>query len=146
MFRIKTKIWRIRIFWRFRCREQVNRAVNSKFVCAQICNTIWLFKDSQLVPTRQHWTSFSISAIYRISANSFRGNYSFLNLALFTVTFDLYLINLNSWSGNYSSVDTIHWNMVSEFFLYQAAWVESNLGRKMIIILKKVVFHSENRH
>ena len=26
---------------------------------------------------------------YRISANSFRGNYSFLNLALFTVTFDL---------------------------------------------------------
>ena len=27
---------------------------------------------------------------YRISANSFRGNYSFLNLALCTVTFDLY--------------------------------------------------------
>ena len=25
--------------------------------------------------------------IYRISANSFRGNYSFLNLTLFTVTF-----------------------------------------------------------
>ena len=39
---------------------------------------------------------------YRISANSFRGNYSFLNLALFTVTFDLYFINLNTCRGNYS--------------------------------------------
>ena len=45
--------------------------------------------------------------IYRISANSFRGNYSFLNLALFTVTFDLYFINLNSCRGNYSREETI---------------------------------------
>ena len=45
--------------------------------------------------------------MYRISANSFRGNYSFLNLALFTVTFDLYFINLNSCSGNYSREETI---------------------------------------
>ena len=44
---------------------------------------------------------------YRISANSFRGNYSFLNLALFTVTFDLYYINLNSCRGNYSREETI---------------------------------------
>ena len=44
---------------------------------------------------------------YRISANSFRGNYSFLNLALFTVTFDLYFINLNSCRGNYSREETI---------------------------------------
>ena len=44
---------------------------------------------------------------YRISANSFRGNYSFLNLALFTVTFDLYFINLNSCCGNYSREETI---------------------------------------
>ena len=44
---------------------------------------------------------------YRISANSFRGNYSFLNVALFTVTFDLYFINLNSCSGNYSREETI---------------------------------------
>ena len=44
---------------------------------------------------------------YRISANSFRGNYSFLNLALFTVTFDLYYINLNSCRGNYSRAETI---------------------------------------
>ena len=36
---------------------------------------------------------------YRISANSFRGNYSFLKLSLFTVTFDLYFINLNSCQG-----------------------------------------------
>ena len=45
--------------------------------------------------------------IYRISANSFRGNYSFLNLALCTVTFDLYFINLNSCRGNYSREETI---------------------------------------
>ena len=45
--------------------------------------------------------------MYRISANSFRGNYSFLNLALFTVTFDLYFINLNSCRGNYSKEETI---------------------------------------
>ena len=44
---------------------------------------------------------------YRISANSFRGNYSFLNLALFTVTFDLYFINLNSCRGNYSREESI---------------------------------------
>ena len=44
---------------------------------------------------------------YRISANSFRGNYSFLNLALFTVTFDLYFINLNSCRGTYSREETI---------------------------------------
>jgi len=44
---------------------------------------------------------------YRISANSFRGNYSFLNLALFTVTFDLYFINLNSCRGNYSREEAI---------------------------------------
>ena len=37
----------------------------------------------------------------------FRGNYSFLNLALFTVTFDLYFINLNSCRGNYSREETI---------------------------------------
>ena len=44
---------------------------------------------------------------YRISANSFRGNYCFLNLALFTVIFDLYIINLNSCRGNYSREETI---------------------------------------
>ena len=44
---------------------------------------------------------------YRISANSFRGNYSFLNLALCTVTLDLYFINLNSCRGNYSREETI---------------------------------------
>ena len=49
---------------------------------------------------------------YRISANSFRGNYCFLNLALFTVTFDLYFINLNSCRGNYSREETIRRNMV----------------------------------
>ena len=48
-----------------------------------------------------------IQIYYRISANSFRGNYSFLNLALFTVTFDLYFINLNSCRGNYSREETI---------------------------------------
>ena len=50
---------------------------------------------------------YSEFSTYRISANSFRGNYSFLNLALFTVTFDLYFINLNSCRGNYSKEETI---------------------------------------
>ena len=44
---------------------------------------------------------------YRFSANSFRGNYSFLNLALCNVTFDLYFIDLNSCHGNYSREETI---------------------------------------
>ena len=39
---------------------------------------------------------------YRISENSFRGNYSFSNL-----TFDLYFINLNNCRGNYSKEETI---------------------------------------
>ena len=50
--------------------------------------------------------------IYRISANSFRGNYSFLNLTLFTMTFDLYFIKLNSCCGNYSREETIRENTV----------------------------------
>ena len=56
-----------------------------------------------------HVTYFSkdMKYTYRISANSFRGNYSFLNFALFTVTFDLYFINLNSCRGNYSREETI---------------------------------------
>ena len=49
----------------------------------------------------------SRNGMYRISANSFRGNYSFLSVALFTVTFDLYFINLNSCRGNYSREETI---------------------------------------
>ena len=40
---------------------------------------------------------------YRISANSFRGNYSFLNLTLFTVTFD----HSTYRCGNYSREETI---------------------------------------
>ena len=37
-----------------------------------------------------------------MDGTSFRGNYSFLNLALCTVTFDLYFIHLNGCRGNYS--------------------------------------------
>ena len=40
---------------------------------------------------------------YRISANSFRGNYSFLNLCLCTVTFD----HSTYRCGNYSREETI---------------------------------------
>ena len=48
-----------------------------------------------------------ISNTYLFSAYSFRRNYSFLNLALFTVSFDLFFINLNSCCGNYSREKTI---------------------------------------
>ena len=58
------------------------------------------------------FTLAKTEVIYRISANSFRGNYSFLNLVLFTVTFDLYFINLNSCRGNYSRAETIRGNTV----------------------------------
>ena len=43
---------------------------------------------------------------YRISANSFRGNYSFLDLTLCTVTFDLSTYRC----GNYSRAETIRGN------------------------------------
>ena len=45
---------------------------------------------------------------YRISANSFRGNYSFLNLSLCTVTFD----HSTYRCGNYSREETICGNTV----------------------------------
>ena len=44
---------------------------------------------------------FTYLSTYRIFSYSFRGNYCFLNFALFTVTFDLYFINLNSCRRNY---------------------------------------------
>ena len=46
---------------------------------------------------------------YRISVNSFRGNYSFLKLALFTVTFDIKVRKLFK-VGNYSRAETIRGN------------------------------------
>ena len=64
---------------------------------------------------------------YRISANSFRGNYSFLNLALFTVTFDLYFINLNSCRGNYSREETIQGRKLFAEIRYFTAVIDSKL-------------------
>ena len=46
--------------------------------------------------------------IYRISANSFRGNYSFLSLTLCTVTF----VYSTYRCGNYSRAKTIRGNTV----------------------------------
>ena len=66
----------------------------------------------------------SVLLNYRISANSFRGNYSFLNLTLFTVTFDLYFINLNSCRGNYSREETIQ-------------------GRKLFAEVRYILFHGQ---
>ena len=52
-----------------------------------------------------HWSrrSKSVQKTYRISANSFRGNYSFLNSTLCTVTFS----NSTYRCGNYSREETI---------------------------------------
>ena len=52
--------------------------------------------------SRNYWS-------YRISANSFRGNYSFLNFTLCTVTFD----HSTYRCGNYSREETIWGNTVS---------------------------------
>ena len=51
----------------------------------------------------------SIFIRYRISANSFRGNYSFLSLALLTVTFAHRKLFKG---GNYSRAETICGNTV----------------------------------
>ena len=80
----------------------------SKSFLKQIyAKSMCLFKTKYLLPKSQVVTKFnvtktrlhcrwigplersreSVKYIYRISANSFRGNYSFLNLALCTVTF-----------------------------------------------------------
>ena len=49
--------------------------------------------------------------IYRISANSFRGNYSFLNLTLCTVTF----VHITYRCGNYLREETIQgWKLFAE--------------------------------
>jgi hypothetical protein len=75
-----------------------DRIFSFKFPLTRFCNfaKLWYFE-------------------YRISANSFRGNYCFLNLALFTVNFDLYFINLNSCRGNYSREETIQgWKVFAE--------------------------------
>ena len=49
---------------------------------------------------------------YRISANSFHGNNSFLNLSLCTVTLD----HSTQRRGNYSRAETIRGNTVFEFY------------------------------
>ena len=57
-----------------------------------------------------------IKSKYRISANSFRGNYSFLNLTLCTVTFghSTYRCEKLFKGGNYSRAETIRGNTVIE--------------------------------
>ena len=58
---------------------------------------------------------------YRISASSFRGNYSFLNLTLCTVPFS----NSTYRCGNYSRAETIRGNTVYEFGHHYKQWVQS---------------------
>ena len=79
--------------------------------------------------THQNRTSFKYVSLYRISANSFRGNYSFLNLALFTVTFDLYFINLNSCRRNYSREETIQGRKLFAEIRHFKKPVEINRGK-----------------
>ena len=56
--------------------------------------------------------------IYRISANSFRGNYSFLNLTLCTVTFD----HSTYRCGNYSREETIQGRKLYAEIWYMIYW------------------------
>ena len=58
--------------------------------------------QNQLPLITDSFVTLQLVSTYRISANSFRGNYSFLNLALFTVTFDQKVSKKNSFRGNYS--------------------------------------------
>ena len=73
---------------------------------------------------------------YRISANSFRGNYSFLNLALFTATFDLYFINLNSCRGNYSREETILGRKLFAEIRYLLFIISSNMFKSLLTTLQ----------
>ena len=59
---------------------------------------------------------------YRISANSFRGNYSFLNLTLCSVTFG----HSTYRCGNYSREETIE-------------------GRKLFVEIRYITFHTQNQ-
>ena len=58
---------------------------------------------------------------YRISANSFRGNYSFLNLTLCSVTFGHFTYRC----GNYSRAETIRRNTV-----FGSNWIKSDIRCK----------------
>ena len=78
-------------------------------------------------------------------ANSFRGNYSFLNLALFTVTFDLYFINLNSCRGNYSREETIQGRKLFaeiRYVVVSYTMSHARLKIKIFRILKLLVYLS----
>ena len=77
-------------------------------------------KIAQNEKKNKKWTD---KTTYRISTNSFRGNYSFLNLALFTVTFDLYFINLNSCRVNYSREETIQGRKLYEEIRYKYEYI-----------------------
>ena len=59
---------------------------------------------------------------YRISANSFHGNHSFLNLTLCTVTFDHSAETIQGRKlfkgGNYSRAETIRGNTVSPNYIF----------------------------
>ena len=72
------------------------------------------FWDQNLERQRIYNTYIIQNFIYRISANSFRGNYSFLNLTLGSMTFGYSTFRC----GNYSREETIRGNTV--IFLFYA--------------------------
>ena len=65
-------------------------------------------------PSSLGFSTFSEKNIYHISAYSFRGNYSFLNLTLCTVTFG----NSTQRCGNYSREETIQGRKLYEEIRY----------------------------
>ena len=89
-------------------------------VCTDVGSNQLLLTSWKHGELNRHWNKKD----YRISANSFRGNYSFLDLALFTVTFDLYFINLNSCRGNYSREETIQGRKLFAEIRYSETWLK----------------------
>ena len=117
----KKKIWFLVFSFQFQFLVSVyptNRAKLSNFCIKGFAGLYTIMyrqyvQDSIEVSYLNHLKAYANYSVFnpekyiRISANSFRGNYSFLNLALFTVTFDRYYINLNSCGRNYSREETI---------------------------------------
>ena len=86
-----------------------------------------------MIVTRQIEASISWNSRYRMSSYSFRGNYSFLKLALCTVTF-----GDSTWKcGNYSRLETIRGNRVFNKMWFQEVYV---MKKKISNFLKTPVF------
>ena len=101
--------------------------------CVYVCQMTIVFT--------YHWQFFSRAHVYlhlfpgyRISVNSFRGNYSFLNLTLCTLTKGHSTYRCK----NYSREETIRGNTVCAHFNNLNLWYSSMKKNGLVPITKKI--------